>query len=209
MEFERPISRDRPRTSSDGRPRTSESRRSDFELEEDDEDDEDEFEDYIVTERPALWRAAMENNVTYVKEFIERVRSEYAGTGMPSVINWTDERGQTVLHLACLCKSYDTADMLLDEGADFYFPSDNGATPHVCLTDPVWRAALKQKAFDVSPEGILYWAQVLADLIRLLITSILENLSLTLLRRTNKDCGKGSTTDLYGQVSTTCISHFK
>lgn len=127
------------------------------------EDEDNEVDDYIFQHRPALWRAAMDNNFQYVQDKIKEIQHTFAGTAMPPVIEWVDERGQTVLHIACLCKSYKTAHMLLDEGADFYFRSDNGATPYVCIADPVYRAELKQKAFDVSPEGIVYWAQVLAD----------------------------------------------
>jgi len=162
MAFERPPSGDRPRTA-ESRPRTGESRRSDYDDDDDDDDEDNEFEDYIDKHRPALWRAAMEDKVQFVIDVITSVNLEFAGTAMPPVINWQDERGQTVLHMACLCKSYNTAFMLLDKGADFHFPSDNGATPHVCVADPAKREELRQKAFDVSPEGLIYWAQVLVD----------------------------------------------
>ena len=115
----------------------------------------EDFDTYVERVRPILWKDIVNDHYNEVMAHIALANRFYPKCR--PVVFWRDSRGQTPLHVACQCASVRTAQILLDAGADFYCKSNNAATPYVCVDHPVLREKLKQYAFDVSPEGKIYW----------------------------------------------------
>src|SRR2546427_529902 len=106
----------------------------------------------------SLWKLVINNDYNAVKGCID-YQQAHKPDDVP-LIRWKDNRSQTALHIACLCNATRTAEILMDAGADFYELCDRGASPYVNIVAPNLRQQLKQYAFDVSPAGIIYWAEV-------------------------------------------------
>lgn len=105
----------------------------------------------------SFWKLVLNGDVESVRSILNS-EEELNRTGVP-VVKWVDAKGQIALHLACMCGLVDMGLLLIEAGADYYFKADSGLTSDACVGDPKKRAIFKQKAFDVSPEGIIYHEQ--------------------------------------------------
>ncbi|MCC6487691.1 MAG: ankyrin repeat domain-containing protein [Candidatus Hydrogenedentes bacterium] len=64
----------------------------------------------------------------------------------PTLLDWRDEQGRTLLHLAVICNQTKIVDLLIEEGLDPNILDDNDETPLSALDSSGFRAPEARKA---------------------------------------------------------------